>query len=294
MSLELLAKDHELDLLKDNQDELVKYGMKFLSEINLNTVELEDVYKYKIAEWLQQDHTRLVYKLVARVILDKSVTAQALTGMMFGKVRNNIARKYIIDLMLNAVAAHPVIYVKRVGMYLMFKCDKEVSSEIKAKRKAMSYVLPSVEIPLKVTDNRHIGYRTINESIICGGDLKHHDFPLNLNHINRLNRNPYRIETRIQFLVKPKFDSEPKMKDNGEMENEKDISKRYESWTRLINELPDKIKLIANQGNRFYIHHKFDNGGRTYAKAFHFNYQGVGYTKSLIQSYEKEIVEPEF
>lgn len=293
-NLELLAKDHVLDLLKDNTEELIKYSVDFINRVSLKEFDLDMCTYTDLLEWLDKDHSKLLFKLIARVVMDKQVTAQALTGMMFGQLRYNQSRSYIIDLMLNAVTKHPFISVKRVGMYLMFTCSKDVSDEIKQKRKAMSYVLPSTEIPLRVTDNKHIGYRTLNESIICGGDLKHHDLPLNLNHINRLNRNPYRIETRIQFLVKPKFDDEPKMKDNGMMEDEKDISKRFESWTDLMDELPEKISLMGSHGNRFYIHHKYDNGGRTYTKAFHFNYQGIAYLKSLVQSYTKELVEPEF
>ncbi|MGL4616500.1 MAG: hypothetical protein ACRCVV_21935 [Shewanella sp.] len=294
MSLELLAKDHELDLLKGAYDELIAAPMEFLNSINVDELEIENQARVDIYEWLDKDHSDLIYKLTARILLNKSVTAQALTGMMFSKLRHIESRGIIIDLMLNAITKNPFIKVKRIGMYLYFSRTTKLNQEILYKQAALSYVMPSVELPLMVTDNRHIGYRTINESILCGGELKHHDLPINLTHINKLNRNPYRVETRIQFLVKPKFDPTPKVKDNGEYENDKDISKRYESWNRLISELPNKVNTIALQGNRFYIHHKFDDGGRTYAKAFHFNYQGISYLKAMVQSANKEIVEPNF
>lgn len=294
MSLELLAKDHELDLLKDNFDYLVQKPMEFLNSIDAESIPLEEPIKLAIAKWLGDDHSKLVYKLTARIILQSSATTQALTGMMFNQLRHNIARRYIIDFMLHSLTKNGFIKVQRIGMYLYFQCTMKLSEAIKEKQKKLSYVLPSVELPLKVVNNNHIGYRTINESIICGGALKHHELPLNLTHINRLNRNPYRIETRVPFMVKPEFDPTPKVKDNGAYEDEKDISKRYESWQQLMRELPEKISIIAKEGNRFYIHHKFDNGGRTYAKAFHFNYQGISYLKAMVQAYNKEYVEPEF
>lgn len=139
-----------------------------------------------------------------------------------------------------------------------------------------------------------IGYTSLKQSIICGGSLKHHDEPLNLAHINRVNRTPYREETRLPFLVKPEFNSEPKMKDNGFMEDASDIAKRYQSWSAILDELPNKLALITDNGNKFYIHHRFDNGGRCYAKAHHFNYQGIAYCKALIQFSNKEVVEPDF
>lgn len=294
MSLELLAKDHELDLFIDYKDELIAKPMEFLNNLNLDDFELEMEDWYNISNWLDEDQSKLIYKLLARIILDGSATAQALTGMMYNKLRYNSSRAYIVDLMLNAISQHPMISSKREGMYIVFRCKQRPSKEILDKRKAMSFVLPSTELPLKVTDNNHIGYRTINESIICGGVLKHHDKPLNLAHINRLNSNPYRVEHRIQFLYQPAFDPTPKLKDSGIYEDERDVSKRYESWKLLIAELPEKTKLLAQEGNRFYIHHKFDNGGRTYAKAFHLNYQGEAYCKAIVQAYNKELVEPDF
>ena len=295
MNLELLAKDHELELLRHGEGQLTTDAMQYLNNIDLLDAPLSDEEHNEIYEWLEKDNLgETVYRLIARVVLDGQATAQALVGMMFNKLRSYKHKQHIIDIMLNAVSSSKFIEVNRVGMYLMFTCKNKLPKEIADKRKQLSYVLPSIDIPLKVTNNSMIGYKTINQSIICGGVLKHHDKPLNLNHINRVNRTPYRVDNRIQFLVTPKFDSEPKMKDDGNMETELDVSKRFETWSQLMDELPSKAKLMAQNGNRFYIHHRFDNGGRCYAKAHHFNYQSIAYIKAMIQSYNKEIVEPDF
>lgn len=295
MNLELLAKDHELELLRHGEGQLTTDAMQYLSSIDLIDAPLSDEEHNEIYEWLEKDNLgETVYRLIARVVLDGQATAQALVGMMYNKLRSYKHKQHIIDIMLNAVSSSKFIEVNRVGMYLMFTCKNKLPKEITDKRKQLSYVLPSIDIPLKITNNSMIGYKTINQSIICGGVLKHHDKPLNLNHINRVNRTPYRVDNRIQFLVTPKFDSEPKMKDDGNMESELDVSKRFETWSQLMDELPAKAKLMAQNGNRFYIHHRFDNGGRCYAKAHHFNYQSIAYIKAMIQSYNKEIVEPEF
>lgn len=295
MNLELLAKDHELELLRHGEGQLTTDAMQYLSSIDLIDAPLSDEEHNEIYEWLEKDNLgETVYRLIARVVLDGQATAQALVGMMYNKLRSYKHKQHIIDIMLNAVSSSKFIEVNRVGMYLMFTCKNKLPKEIADKRKQLSYVLPSIDIPLKITNNSMIGYKTINQSIICGGVLKHHDKPLNLNHINRVNRTPYRVDNRIQFLVTPKFDSEPKMKDDGNMESELDVSKRFETWSQLMDELPAKAKLMAQNGNRFYIHHRFDNGGRCYAKAHHFNYQSIAYIKAMIQSYNKEIVEPEF
>ncbi len=295
MNLELLAKDHELELLRHGEGQLTTDAMQYLNNIDLLDAPLSAEEHNEIFEWLEKDNLgETVYRLIARVVLDGQATAQALVGMMYNKLRSYKHKQHIIDIMLNAVSSSKFIEVNRVGMYLMFTCKNKLPKEIADKRKQLSYVLPSIDIPLKVTNNSMIGYKTINQSIICGGVLKHHDKPLNLNHINRVNRTPYRVDNRIQFLVTPKFDSEPKMKDDGNMETELDVSKRFETWSQLMDELPAKSKLMAQNGNRFYIHHRFDNGGRCYAKAHHFNYQSIAYIKAMIQSYNKEIVEPEF
>jgi hypothetical protein len=295
MNLEQLAKDHELELLRHGEEQLTTDAMQYLDNIDLLDAPLSDEEHNEIYEWLEKDNLgETIYRLIARVVLDGQATAQALVGMMYNKLRSYEHKQHIIDIMLNAVSSSKFIEVNRLGMYLMFTCKNKLPKEIADKRKQLSYVLPSIDIPLKITNNSMIGYRTINQSIICGGVLKHHDKPLNLNHINRVNRTPYRVDNRIQFLVTPKFDSEPKMKDDGNMESELDVSKRFETWSQLMDELPSKAKLMAQNGNRFYIHHRFDNGGRCYAKAHHFNYQSIAYIKAMIQSYNKELVEPEF
>lgn len=296
MNLEKLAKERINDLLKPSRDFLIADAMNYIESldiVNIDSIPLE--IQYSLCSFMNtEDMEKILFKLISTVVLQKSVTAQQLVGMVFNKVRYDIAKKEIIDILLNAVEASKFIKCRRIGMYLMFESTQALSKEIEDKKKQYSYILPSIDLPLTITDNTSIGYRSITESVICGGYLKHHDLPLNLTHINKLNRNPYRVETRLQFLVKPKFNPEPKLKDNGELETDLDVSRRLKQFNQIISELPDKTKLLCNQGNRFYIHHKFDNGGRTYAKAYHLNYQGMAYSKAQVQAYNKEIVEPDF
>ena len=296
MNLEKLAKERINDLLKPSKDFLIDDAMSYLNNLNQDSINtLPDNIKYNLEIFLdEEDLEKIMFKLISTVVLQKSVTAQQLTGMVFNKLRRNIAKKVIVDILLNAVEACKFIKCRRVGMYLMFESTQALTKEIEDKKKQYSYILPSIDLPLTITDNTSIGYRSVTESVICGGYLKHHDLPLNLTHINKLNRNPYRVETRLQFLVKPKFNPEPKLKDNGEMESDLDVSRRLKQFNQIISELPEKTRLLCNQGNRFYIHHKFDNGGRTYAKAYHLNYQGMAYSKAQVQAYNKEIVEPDF
>ena len=130
MSLELLAKDHELNLLRSAYGSLIEQPMKFLETIDIEKLPVDDITKTLLAKWLHEDHSELIYKMTARVILNTSVTAQALTGMMFSKVRNNPIRGTIIDLMLNAICKNAFIKVKRIGMYLHFYSTNKLSQEI--------------------------------------------------------------------------------------------------------------------------------------------------------------------
>ena len=48
--------------------------------------------------------------------------------------------------------------------------------------------------------------------------------------------------------------------------------------------------MLINEGNRFYLTHKYDKRGRTYCQGYHVSYQGNTYRKAILQLADKELV----
>lgn len=153
--------------------------------------------------------------------------------------------------------------------------------------------LPLVELPKTVHNNRDCGYHHIKRPLLLGSGVSYHDFPLNYRHINRVNRIQFEYETRLFDLCEPKFNWNPKpKKKTGVMETEEDILIRYESFKRLVDNLPERLNKLGT--NQFYYCHAYDTRGRMYPKAYEFNYQGIKAIKAVINFAQKEIIEPQF
>ena len=48
--------------------------------------------------------------------------------------------------------------------------------------------------------------------------------------------------------------------------------------------------MLAHQGNRFYLGHKYDKRGRIYAQGYHISTQGTPYRKAMLDFADKEPV----
>ena len=294
MNFEMKSTQMEVELLRHLSSDLTSEPMAWLDNV-VSSLDLSEPMNQEIHGYIEEENVEdIIYRAVAKILLTGRMSSQALIGMFYKNIKKYTHYHTIANLLLNAIAESSLVRITHKRAYIYFDAAVKLPKDVAEQHSDLVYVMPSTTPPLIIEDNHSIGYRHIKESVICGGSLKHHNKPLNLTHINRLNATPYRFETRVPFLVQPKFNAEPKMKDSGVMETEQDVAKRFKSFTSIVDQLPKVSKIMVSQGNKFYIHHKFDNGGRTYAKAHHCNYQGLPYCKALIQSYTKVLIEPEF
>ena len=51
------------------------------------------------------------------------------------------------------------------------------------------------------------------------------------------------------------------------------------------------MQAIATLGNEFWLTHKYDRRGRTYAVGYHINTQGTDYNKAVLELAKKEVIE---
>lgn len=244
------------------------------------------------------DLTNLIYSLFCHVWSknEQVCTVQELAGMCINKLDgiSSLFRKLTaVEIILTAFSECKLIEVDTTyGETLTFRCRIPLTMELMEETTKQGYVLPSIVVPEKVCTNRDIGYKTFKSSLILGG--KFHERPQNLNHINRINSVAFEYEHRLELLTEPVFNMEPKVKNNGQWESQEDIVTRYRAFKQLHDSLPDKVDIMKMYSDKFYLVHAYDTRGRSYVKAFEFNYQGSGYLKAMVNLNNKEIIKEEF
>ncbi len=295
LNLELMYSDRNVNTLFESHKEILTAEPmalvhQFLSQPYdaANRPDLVDVHieLYRKMDKLED----ILFSMITFVLVKGDITLQAVVGTVFNAFECSTYRRrtILIEVLLQAVAKCKYIRIERKGDYMYFQSRLPLNDVMAKKIDAQGFVLPLV-VPPKVRSNKSIGYSTFDEHVISGGKLKEHKFDVALDHLNRLNSTAYTYEDRLSLLVAPKFNAEPKVKDDGEYETRDDIKARLASFQQLHSELPAKTTIMMEHGNRFYLAHKYDNRIRTYVKSTHFNYMGTKFLKSMVHFADKEV-----
>lgn len=320
--LELRTANYHLDLyFEDDREEFIDKPMDYIFDY-LTDCEDKD-YEYEVSgetrirndlieidTWLQElDFTFIQDTLFKMMTLIHSipehtgangqkyggVTAQALVGMIFNKLpmEDHTRKLKAAGIFLDAIASSPLVIIRNTMDKIYFQARTPLNAGKQKEIKSLGHPLPML-YPPKVKENSSVGFSSFRTSMIAGGSLKHHDKDICLDHFNRLNQMEFTCELRLGLMIEPKFSWEPKVKDSGEWEEQKDVIKRYEQFKRDKEEMPIKIREMVKLGNKFYIPHYADTRIRTYAKQHTFNYLGSKFAKGMVQFTVKEAVEGEW
>lgn len=229
----------------------------------------------------------LMAHLFCTLWITQECAIQTLVGVLWDKIeiKSTFRKTLAIEVILGILAECPAVAVsKEKGKAVQFKCKLPYESEIDR-----GFILPSITKPLEVDSNKGIGYEYYEPSLLLGKSK--HDYTLNYAHINRVNSVQYTLDRRLDSLVEPQFNNEPKLKKNGIMESEEEVLERFRGFKHLTESLPKRDALMPKN---FYLCHSYDARGRFYPKAYEFNYQGIAYLKALINFSHKEIIEGEW
>lgn len=115
-------------------------------------------------------------------------------------------------------------------------------------------------------------------SLILGGKINHHDKSICLKHLDRMNSIPLKLNRPLLRIM----EEAPKSVFKTAMQKDQ--------WNNYLKESYDKYIEIAQKGNTFYLNHKYDKRGRTYAQGYHVTTQGSAFKKAIVQLKETEIV----
>ena len=217
--------------------------LKSLLDKPIDRPDLEEIHC--VRETLNQEE--VMWKLFHTVIFGKGTTVQQLLGLYWNQLDMQIGQRKarVMEPFFIALTASPYINVHKKGVEFIFTSTIEVDVS------DCGYVLPCLDLPV-VVDNTSIGYGLSHDHVITGHPLKHHDKEICLDHINRLNSTCYKAENRLLSLFKPAFDSTPKLK-GSRYETIEEVSKREEVFNTYEKELPGKIQLMMDQGNKFHL-----------------------------------------
>lgn len=276
-----------------------------LPEINLNSatqIELEMIFsKYQLIPCIKEEFrnagfikifeehsmdVRFGLALMAQIALHKRLTVPAAVGLF---------RKYFMDSekpsqdcadALLKAAKDDFIDWDDVSKTFVIKYD--VSADVREKLDMFQYPLPMIEAPKKLTHNYQTGYQTIRGSALLRDN--HHKEDICLDHLNRVNSVPLKINENVVAFVQNKWKNLDRPKEGETMQKYK---KRVRAFQKYDQASRDVLAALLTQGNHMWLTHKYDFRGRTYAQGYHVNYQGNDWCKAVVELAEGEVLNEE-
>lgn len=268
-----IAAQCELETLFNKNQLLPRMRKEFMTEEVLKHCQETEI------------HYPFALDLMAQMALHKRANVETLVGILARHFDDQESPyQACADMLWMAVEADFVDF-DTFSEQFVFKYD--VTDEVKVELERFQYPLPFVVEPKPVHSNEDTGYFTSKGSILLKNN--HHEDDVCLDHINRVNKMKLRINSDTARMVKNQWKNldHPKQGETKE-EFEKRV-KAFEKYDRVSREVMESICLTdENQG--FWLTHRYDKRGRTYAQGHHVQYQGTAWNKAVVEFYDKELV----
>ena len=215
--------------------------------------------------------------LLVQMVLHKRANLTTMVGLL---KHHFDTLQECADALLDAAKKDIVHWNDNYQQFIIrYGIDAEVEKEIAV----YQFPLPMVTPPTEVKHNMMTGYITIPGSMILRDN--HHEDDICLDHINKVNATELSLDMDVVAFVKNKWRDLDKQKPNEEVE---DYKKRLKAFDKYDADSKEVIKALVINGNKFYLTHKYDKRGRTYAVGYHVNYMGNTWNKACVEFHEKE------
>jgi len=219
--------------------------------------------------------------LLAQMVLHRRAKLKTLVGLL---------KRHFLASENPAQACADALYVSAEENLLDYSFDEDIfimrwdiTDEDKLVLARFQYPLPMIEPPLPVTDNRSYGYNTIRGSVILRDN--HHEEDVCLDHINHVNSIPLSINADVVAFSENQWRNLSHAKEG---ETKVEYQARLKAFDDYTSTAKDVIKALLMLSDRFWLTHRYDKRGRTYAQGYHVNYQGNDWNKSVIEFADKE------
>lgn len=203
---------------------------------------------------------------------------------MFGLMRNQAQK----DLQLTAQYLEKCLVVGLADWDYenrMFVIAGDLTPEVHRELEMFQYPLPMVVPPRIVRNNRTSGYLMSNCSIILKDN--HHDGDVVLDHINRMNQIPLRINLEVVENISNTWRGLDKKKED---ESWPDFQKRKRAFEKYDRTAKDVIEILLEKSDKVFITWAYDKRGRCYSRGYHVNPHGNEWNKAVVEFAEGEIV----
>lgn len=220
------------------------------------------------------------YDVLTQMALHKRCNLPTLVAILLHHLKNAQATA---DMILKCVEADLLDWNPVLKQFIV---KFTISDDVQRELDKYQFPLPMVVEPKEITNNRETGYLTSKGSLILRKN--HHDEDICIDHINRMNKVALSINHQTATMVKNQWRNLDKPKEGETREDFNRRKKAFEKFDRTAHEVIDE--LITHE-NRFYLTHRFDKRGRTYAHAYHLSTQGNPWSKAIIELADKELVE---
>ncbi len=190
----------------------------------------------------------------------------------------------VADLLINVVEADLVDFDMDSRKFIM---KYEITQDVQDLLDRYQFPLPMVVRPNKVTNNKSgSGYFDTKGRIVLNGSDVFDEEDMCLDHINRANSVGLTLNTSVVASEEGNMIL-PKRK-NGEGFEE--FQKRQKQAQVFYETSYEVMQGLLTLGNEFWLTHKYDRRGRTYAVGYHINSQGTDYNKAVLELSRKEII----
>lgn len=218
--------------------------------------------------------------LLVQMVLHKRASLTTLIGCLRHYFQNS---QLTADMIYQAAQNDLVDYDTQLRIFII-KFD--ISADVQEELDRFQFPLPMVVEPMEVKNNKSTGMLTSGGSIILRNN--HHNDDVCLDHINRMNKIRFVINTDTATMVKNKWRNLDKPKEG---ETKEDFEKRKKAFEKYDRTAKDVIGLLVKEGNEFHLIHKYDKRGRIYCQGYHVTYQGAPWNKAVIEFADKELIE---
>ena len=138
------------------------------------------------------------------------------------------------------------------------------------------YLPPMLCPPRKLVKNYQSGYLTFDDSLIL--KQNHHNDDICLDSLNIFNSVPLSLKVEMLTTI-----SEP-------LPAAIDTVEKKQAWLKMVTDSYAVYADLVAAGNEFYITHKVDKRGRTYAQGYHVSYQGNKFRQAILELAEKRFI----
>lgn len=162
-----------------------------------------------------------------------------------------------------------------------------ISADIEDLLARYQFPLPMIIPPKKITTNKMgSGYLSDHSRIVLNGSDVFDNEDVCLDHIQRCNSVALTLDLNVISSEEGAM-IVPQRKIGEDFEDFRKRRKQAEVFYKTSYEVMEGLLTL---GNEFWLTHKYDRRGRTYAVGYHVNSQGTDYNKAVLQLAKKEVV----